>query len=374
MKNTFFDTRRTLLAGALLSTGALLGACGDSGAATRPAPAKVQAPAVQVMSIEQRMLSNLLHLDGEVVSLSAPQLSAEVAGQLREVLVKPGDSVRAGQLLARIDNHDQTLALQEARARSTEAQATHELRTSELNRARSLFEKEYISRAERDSAVHAAALAEQGLASARAQLARQSQSLGRTEVRAPAAGVITHTLADAGAYVRAGDPLFSFWRPGDASVVLKVDQSNLGQVLPGQHTLLTWQGRQATSEVLRVSPVVDPASRSFDVHVRVPEELSGSSGSAVRAELNLGSKSALLAPTLAVQRDARAQAYVFVVKDDMAKRVAIEAGALRAEGVEVLQGLSAGDVVVSQGAAFLNDGQAVRVSATDATKAEGDAR
>lgn len=335
------------------------------GSAEKPkasGPAQNRSAVVAAEPAQRVAVQRELRLDARVASLSSPAVAATVSATVKSVHVSPGERVRKGQLLVVLDATDANLVAQEAQANLSQARALARERSSERVRAEQLFANEFISRSARDAAVLNDTVAQEQLTLAQARQQQAANGVSKAQVLAPMDGVVVDVTVQPGGYARAGDALLNLWNPSEATLTMQVDQTHLGQVKPGQSVQLDWRGQRLTTEVLRVSPVLDAASRSFAVHARVPEELAQAVGAFVGASLSLGQSQQLLVPVTAVQRDARANAFVFRVTDGKAERVAVRTGEQHARGVEILEGLANADVVVTQGAAFLSPGQSVTVA------------
>jgi membrane fusion protein (multidrug efflux system) len=357
--------RRTFLALAALG---LLAACSPEPSASPERAPAAQSPQgtaapqsapdqVAVAPVTRVEVERSLRLDARVQSLSSPELVSELSARVQQVLVVPGESVRRGQLLAVLDAADAGLQAQEAQAQVSQALAQSRERTAERERAEQLFAQEYVSRSSRDAARLNDQVAKEQLAAAKARAQLAQQGVSRARVLAPADGVITELDVRAGGFVRAGERVALLWSPGSSTLVLSVDQANLGSVREGQRLTIDWQGRKLASAVTRVSPVLE--NGSFDVFASVPQELAGASGAFLGATLTLGQEQQLLVPVAAVQRDASAGAFVYRIREGKAERVVVRSGAQHEKGVQILEGLVEGDVVATDGAAFLRPGQAV---------------
>lgn len=361
--------RRALLASAVLSTLSLFGACGEKSSPTAKATSAVEAPAqgrgaptkVVGTPAATRRVPVRLSLDARVQSLSAPTLAAELSATVQQVQVRAGERVRKGQVLVTLDEADERLRLADAHAQVRQAKSLAAEKEADLARTQGLHAQGFVSQAALAQAVqvHAAANEQLAAASAREQLALRA--VGRSRVTAPADGVVTAVQVQEGSYVRAGEGVASFWSPGESTLVLAVDQAYLGAAREGQALEVRWQGKTLTSTVSRVSPVLAAGSRSFEVHAQVPPELADAAGAHLSAALFLDATDQLLVPVSAVTRGPRGEASVFMVVEGLAQQVAVSTGAQHDLGVEILEGLAEGDIVVSQGAAFLVPGQRVEL-------------
>ena len=214
------------------------------------------------------------------------------------------------------------------------------------------------------------------MASAQAQVAVQELRLRHATVRAPDAGVISARTATVGAVLPAGSELFRLIRQGRLEWRAEVPAAELARVQPGQAvTVQVPGGGQATGRVRTVAPTVDPQSRLGLLYVDVQAAAPGArlkAGMFVRGDVVLGDQPALTVPQQAVvNRDGFAYLFTLAAPasaDGVARvtRLKVQTGRRVGDRVELLGGLPEGrtpDVVV-QGAAFLNDGDTVKVVAT----------
>lgn len=356
----------TLAAGA---AGLLLSACsGADKGATKAAPApketaaerKAPALLVTVAAVRSQMLSQQLTVDAELSSLSSPNIATEVSAKVQRVLVKPGEVVRKGQVLAQLEDLDLSLSAAETRAQLSQLEASLADKTRALARAEELFAKEYVSKASRDEAVFARDASRAQVDAARAKATLSERSLAKAQVVAPFDGTVLDVKTAPGAYARAGDVLFQLWSPQQSTLRLRIPQDYLGQVRPAQEVILQHGSQELKSTLTRVNTSVQAASRSFEAHAAIPQELAGVSGLSLAARIQLSPRQALVVPAQAPQLEA-GKALLVLVKDGKAQKVPVELGIQQDGVVEVLAGVEEGAQVVVEGAAFANQGQPVQV-------------
>lgn len=326
-----------------------LNACG-SAASSAPAarPLVVRTAAVQSRDVDQELV-----LTGTLRPRAQVQVVAEVGGRLVKIVRDEGARVSAGDLLAQVDPTDYRLARQRAGA---------SLAVAEANRAHAMVEKERADNLVRTGGItdkdHLAArvglqVAEAATAQARADAEAAGTQLARAGVRAPFSGRVARRMADAGAMLAAGAPLFTVVDDSVLEFRASVPSSDYGKVAVGAQVDVTVDARNAApaarGRVARITPLVDERTRSFEVVVEVPgrEDLVG--GLFARAVVRVGQlKGALVVPPSALVREGGgpSEAQVFVVKDGKAERRAVKLGAEQPDAVQVSSGLTAGEMVV----------------------------
>lgn len=351
-----------------LAVAAALTGCGgkDAASTARAKPQLAAAsstaaqPIVSTIIAGYSEVAHAVKLDAELTTLTSPDIAAEVAGKLQQMLVMPGQAVRRGQVLAVLDSTDLALSAGGAHAQAAQVRADLEEKRRTLGRNEELFAKEYISRSALDASRAAASIATEQLKVAEAQASLSGRALAKSRVVAPYDGVVTTQKAAPGAYVTAGTVLLQLWSPQGVTLRAQVPQDYVGQVQPGQSVELAWQGRTLKSTVLRVTPAVNPTSRSFEAQLEVPAELQGLSGVALQASLALKVERFLTVPAAAVQLNA-SKSQLVLVEGGKARRVDVQLGAQQDGLVAVVSGLQEGSRVAVTGASFVSDGQSVRV-------------
>ena len=318
---------------------------------------------VRVAEVSAGEASEPLRFAGVVRSRQRAELTFQVSGTLQQRLVEIGDPVKAGDLLARLQNPQLLPARDSARARLREAEAQAKQAEQEYQRGLPLRERGVLSeqnieqlQARRDSLLAA-------VDTARAALAEAEQLVREGELRAPFAGVVEAVLAEPGEFVAAGIPVMRISSPKGFEVEVRVPEALRGGIEPGQ-SLPVWRvmDRDAAPLAGQVSEIGQGSRRgelyplvvSLEDGVLVP-------GMAVEVGILRPATDALTLPVLAVVRTAEG-ASVYLVRDDTARRVPVNVVQLAGEQVLVRSdALSAGDQVVYAGLSRLADGDRVEI-------------
>ena len=309
-----------------------------------------------------------LAANGNIAPWQEASVGAEVAGlRLNEVRVNVGDVVKRGQVLAtfapdtvRADLAQQAAAVAEAEAALAEAEAN-------AARARTLQDSGAMSVQQINQYLTAAKTAAARLQAAKA--ARESGQLrvSYTRVVAPDDGVISARSATVGAVVGNGQELFRLIRGNRLEWRAEVTASELAKVAPGQVvTVTTPTGASVSGKVRVVAPTVDATSRNAIVYVDLAKHADARAGMFARGEFAVGATTALSLPQQAVVlRDG----FSYVFKLDAGNKVSqvkVQTGRRVGDRVEITAGLKAGEEVVATGAAFLAEGDVVRIAAAAA--------
>ena len=358
--------------------------------AAPPPVVEPRAPAVTVVKSTVGPIAEQVGLTGTLVPREEVLISPQIGDlAITEILAEEGDSVAAGQVLARL-SQDQleanmaqnaaTLAraeaaIAQARANVTEAESIKVLadlafaRTRELvntgNAAREVLEQRQsvaqTAAAKLDASRNLLRAAEADRVMALAQRREWMVKWERTEIKAPVAGVVSRRTAHLGAMVQGmGDPLFRIIQDGAIELEADVPETLLARLRVGQPARIETANGTRTGEVRLVSPEVSRTTRLGRVRVRVTDQGPLVIGSFARAAVEVARREGVLAPLSAVlfQPDG---AVVQVVKDGVVDTRRVQVG-LRANGVaEITEGLKPGEDVVAVSGTFIRGGD--RVSA-----------
>jgi RND family efflux transporter MFP subunit len=289
--------------------------------------------------------------DGVVEAVRQTVVAAQVAGAVTAIDVKAGDSVKAGQVLARIDARaaEQNASASEAQVQS--ARALLEVASKDFERQKQLFQQQYISQAalERAESQFKAAQAQAAALLAQAGAARTQSGLH--VVRAPFAGVVSEVPVALGDMAMPGRPLLTLYEPGALRVTAAVPQTALVQPLQGiklEFPGLPQAQRWFAPTQVQVLPTVDAGTHTVQLRIGLPAAHPGvAPGMFTRVWLptTQGAAGRLFVPAAAIVRRAEMSAvYVVDAKGVPALRQ-VRLGRAEGETVEVLAGLSAGERV-----------------------------
>ena len=357
-------TRRHLLG---ISLAAALAAAGCDRTAQTAPDTKPRGVPVRTTTVEQRDLQDEVVLTGTLRPRAQVQVVAEVAARLLQIRKDEGARAGAGEVLAVLDPTDFRLSADRARASMAVAEANQAHAGVEKERADNLLKTGGITDKDRLAAQVNLQVAEAGLAQARAEASIAAQQLSRTEIRAPFAGRVARRMADAGAMLPAGTPLFTFVDDSVLEFRAAAPSSQYGKVrvgAPVRVTVDSLPGLAVTGRVVRIAPLVDDRSRSFETVVEVPGNAALVGGLFARASVQVGLlPAALVVAPAALVRDGTRQAQTFVIVQGKAERRTVDLGVESAEAVQVTRGLAQGDVLVLDPPAALSSGSPVEIQA-----------
>lgn len=315
--------------------------------------AQAQAPiAVPVVSVQSHSVGQGFELDGVIEAIKQSTISAQVPGRVTQLLVKAGDKVRAGQLLATIDDREAQSGVQRSQAQLAQAQAELSNAQANFKRTQELRAQGFISAAALDTAQAQlrAAQAARDQASAGGRQAGLSQTF--TRVTAPFDALVLETQADVGTLAMPGTPLLTVYAPQPLRAVVQVPMSRAKTLtaavqievqLPMPEGASVWVRPSST----RAVPGADPVSQTVEWRLNLPASVvtSGTVGQQVRVRFAAGQSQRLLVPSSAVLHRGELTAVFVAVANGFALK-AVRLGADHgSQGTEVLAGLMPDDKV-----------------------------
>lgn len=301
-------------------------------------------------------------LSGEVRARYETRLAFRLPGQMLERKVEVGQRVRAGQAVALLDPRDARLAESSARAQLAQAESQAALAEADFERFAELRAKNFISQAEYDRREAQARQAREQVASARAQASQAANQVAYTVLAAPHAGIITALEAEAGQVLSAGQTVARLARPEELEVAVSVPEHRLEAFRnTRQYEVRLWSapGRTYRGRLRELSPIADPASRTYAARVSLQDE-DGALAIGMTAELRVrapGDSVAQVPLSALFHRDGRPA--VWVLDNDRVRLVEVSAGEVAGNTVAVQAGLQAGQRIVTAGVNRLADGQRV---------------
>jgi RND family efflux transporter MFP subunit len=334
--------------------------------ASAVAPRPLELIAQEVHTIKPRGLVDTIRFTGTTQPVDQTVVKARVAGRLAEVLVREGDKVEKGQLLARFETIELQAKVDERRSAVEAARA--ELRWAARDRAdkETLSARNIVSQSAADQARSTAENRTSMVAVAEAQLDVARKNLADAEVRAPFAGVIGERIANQGESLPVDGKIVALLDTSHVEIAAQMPAADVVRLEVGQLATINLEGfgeRPFGGRVTRISPTAQAGSRSIPVYVEILDHdeglrggLFGTGGIVVKEKAH-----ALAVPVAAMRRDDEGD-FVLAVENDILVRKPV--GAVRTwsrgELVEV-KGLEAGMVVVAAPLPGLRAGQAVKI-------------
>jgi len=342
----------------------LLPSCRNADDATPP-----EVRPVRAMTIETRAVGDTIALTGTVQPQTEINQSFRIDGRLIERAVDVGDTVRPGQLLARLDPQNEESGLQAARAQLVAAQAQLVEARNNHQRMRDLVAENAVSRASFDQAVALLQTAESQVEAVRANLSVAENRLSYTRLFATVAGVVTARGPEPGEVVSAGRMVVQVAREGSRDAVFDVpaqvkDNAPRNSVITV--ALVNDPKITAAGRVREVSPRADQVTGTFAVRVQlIDPPPTMRLGSTVTGRVKLDAVPAIQIPAAALVRaDGGTAVWVYDAKAGTVSPRSITVLSSNETTVQVASGLNNGDVVVIAGVQALRPGQKVRLLET----------
>lgn len=326
-------------------------------------PAAPVLPRVTVVVPGRQAVMSLVSATGTLgARREMPVGVAGEGGMIARVLVEPGDWVRAGQPLATIERSVQTQEAASLAASIGVARADAALAQNELDRARALVGRGFISKADVDRKTAARDAARSRVAVAQAQYDQARARIGRLDIRSPAEGLVLTRAVEPGQVVGPGNgALFRVARGGEMELHAKLAEQDLARLAVGQPAQVTPVGlsRSFAGRIWQLSPVIDPKTRQGVARIALSYDPALRPGGFAVARIMSGMVDAPLLPESAVLSDERGN-YAYVVgKGNRVQRRAVTTGDVSDKGIAILGGLSGNEQVVLSAGAFLNPGDAI---------------
>ena len=356
-----------------LVTAALISGCGSKSDATAAAqkadapktadaakPATPSSPAaakpglpVKAEPVQILKVSDDVSAVGSLLAEESVIIRPEIDGRIVGLLFQEGQAVTAGTRLVTIDSTEYEAQTAAQRA---------DLKTEEqrLVRAKELFEQKFISKDALEVQVG-------NVARLKAHVDEAESRTAKTVIRAPFAGILGLRQVSPGAYVKAGTDIVRLENVSSIKVDFRIPENYLSKIRPNQEIAVkldAYPGEAFTGRVYAVEPVVDERTRTIAMRARIPNKgFKLKPGMFVRVVVTLDSRpNAVVIPEQAIWPQGK-DSFVFRVVDGKAALTKVDIGNRAPGTVEILKGLAANDLVITDGQMKLKDGAPVSVIA-----------
>jgi len=392
--------RTTLISPAVLIAAVFLAACGGP---SNPA-AQVKSVPAEVITVRAEPVTAVIEAPGAVQARDRIVLSSQINGFVREVRVRAGDMVAAGQVLVTLDSRDADsqragaqAGVDEAQAALAEAgrgaEAAESMRTAAkaaldlaggtYARYQKLFETRSATpqeldemRARRDAAAADLAAreamvtaaqerlrqAEARIGQGNAQLRRADVYVGWSVVKAPAAGRVVERNIDPGSAIFPGGPLITIESTSRPQVLASIPATDVDRLHAGAEVRIRLRDASAVQgRIAEIIPVSAPGSHTVQFKVDLPAGFSEVSGSYVTVEIPAGTRQALLLPNQAVRERGQLSGVFAVDGSGKARFRLIKLIPYDAGKVEVLAGIEPGERLIAKLTGLIVDGVSVEI-------------
>ena len=333
---------------------------------------------VELASVARREMIDTIMVVGNLVGAATVDTVPRAQGRLDAVYVKLGDPVRRGQAIAKIEDREIVEQINQAEATYNVSQATIRQRQADLKlaqnnmeRSKSLFERDLLPRqtfddtdARYQAAVAQLELAQAQMAQSKARLDELKINLANTVITAPVDGFIGKRTLDPGASVGVNTSFISVVDIRTVRLVINVVEKDLRRIHQGiaaDTEVDAFPGEHFTGRVARLAPILDPATRTAQVEIEIPNpgyRLKPGMYARVRFTVEKHDN-ALVVPTLAVV-DVQGKLGVWVPGEgDQPSFQPVTIGIEQQEFTEITTGVTEGQKIISTGAAALREGDRI---------------
>lgn len=324
---------------------------------------------VELHTIKPRGLVDVVRFTGTTQPIDQTIVKSRVAGRLAEVLVREGDRVAKGQLLARFETHELQSRVNERQSAVEAARADARWTARDLSDKETLAKRNIVSQSALDAARAVAENKASMVSVAEAQLEIARRALGDAEVVAPFDGVVGERLANQGESLPVDGKILALLDTSHVEVAAQMPAADVVRLKIGQMAKVELEGfgdRHFEGRITRISPTAAPGSRSIPVYVEISDRHEALRGGlfATGAVMVMEKGHALAVPVSALRKDDQGEFVLIVDSDQLVRRpVGVVRTWSRGELAEV-KGLESGMTVVSAPLPGLKAGQRIKIVET----------
>jgi len=333
--------------------------------AEQDAKKKPQAALISTTITEASTLEIREESIGTLEGLMDPTVAAEAAGRVVKITAHPGQIVKKGQVLVLLDATDYNLQRAQVQAEVARLEALTSNQSRIVERNQVLVQKKFISQNALEDVTTQHAALQQQLDGAKAQIAIIEHTRAKTTIVAPIDGVVQKQIVSTGDFVKIGDPLLQIISKQKLRAHLPLPENIAAKIHAGIKVRLSTptSNDEVLSTIRELKPLISETSRAVDVIADVNDQAGWQPGASVKGEIILGEHpNAVLLPEQCIVLRPAGEV-VYVVKDGLALQRIVKTGMRQDGKVEIIEGLSAGEVIAKDGAAFLTDKAKVKVEA-----------
>ena len=326
---------------------------------------------VRAIVLSQGDLGASAEFSGEVRPRIESRLGFRVAGKIVERKVDIGAIVKKGDVLMQLDPQDLKLAASQAQASLRAAETNRDLASSDYKRYQELRAKNFVSQSVLDSKRAALRAAQAEADAARAAFRGQSNQANYSNLVSDIDGVVTGIDAEVGQVVNAGTPVVRVARTDEMEVVIGIPEDRVDAIRKVESvTVRLWAnpGEAIAGRVREVSPVADPATRTYTVKVAIPPRPEVRLGMTAAVQFASRSASAGLRAPLTALHHEKGVTSVWIVENGAVRLVPVQIAGQAGNDVLLGAGVQPGQTVVTAGVNLLRNGQKVRILATDVAR------
>ncbi len=342
---------RTLLFFAVTATAMLAGACGSKKQEAQARTSAAGPLSVHGIVVAHQELENIVRSSGTVLASESVDLVAEAAGRVEQISFREGAHVNANDLLVKINDDDL-----QAQLKKTELQI--QLAREQEKRQKQLFQVNGISKEQYDISVNQ-------VNTLKADKENLLASIRKREIRAPFDGKIGLRYVSEGSYVTPATRIASMQKINPLKVDFSIPEKYADKVSVGDPVQFNSEEtkQKFTGKLYAIEPAIDAATRTLQLRALADNKSETIlPGAYVQIELRLKKiADAIMVPTQSVIPVLKGQT-IFIKKNGVAQSVPVKTGIRTASEIQVMEGISVGDTVLTTGIMQLRTGMPVRVT------------
>lgn len=321
--------------------------------------ADTKLPLVNTFEVTTQRFEHYLELQGDVATKQNVLIYPEMAGTLERVFVTEGDRVVKGQMLGRIDDGGMVSQLEQLKAQAALAETTYE-RQKRLWEQNIGSEIQYLQ-------------AKTSYEATKNSVQQVERQLSKSVLRAPFNGIIDDVIKEQGTVVAPGpgSEVFRIVNLSNMYITVDVPETYVGSIDDGTKASVYFPvlGDSVHTQVRQAGNYINPNNRSFSIEIPVPNE-KGQIKPNLSARVMINDYSnpeALLIPQSVISENAEGEQYVYIAEnptEDMkgtAKKRVVTTGKTQGRFVEILSGISKGELIIQEGARSVKDDQDVQI-------------
>ncbi len=311
-----------------------------------------KAISVQIVEVSNYNSKKFIQVSGNIEANETIRLGFLVAGKINNITTEEGEYISKGKLLASLESDSYELGLSIAKAQLNQMQDDYN-RVNELHNRKSIAESEYIKVCN-------------GLQAAKAQADLQEKQVKDTKLYAPISGTLLKRGVEKNEVIDKGLPLFVIADLSKVNVSVAIPESEIHQLSSGDSALVNVPAlnKQYLGTINEIGALADGATRSYTVKVNVTNT-DGLLQVGMMANIQLASKSSsncLVLPIHCIAKSASNEYYVYIADNGKAFRKIVSIGKIQNNSIEILNGLSLGDKVISSRLSDLSNSSLITVN------------
>jgi len=294
-------------------------------------------------------------------------LGFRVPGKIVARAVNVGDRIEVEQTIARLDETDLKLAENAARATVASARSRRDVASDNLERAKVLLPKAIISQAAYDTRRNELDAAAAALDAAEAQLRQAVNAVGYATLRPDKAGIVTSVMAEPGQVVGAGQAVVTLAESGETEVAIAVPEQDAARISVGQKAKVTlWAGSgvNVDGRMREIAGQADPVSRTYAARISIdapPQAMRLGMTALVALTIEDESIPMVVPLTALAEENGNQIAFVVDTASKVVRKTMVSVAGIAEGGARIASGLQAGDLIVTAGVQFLQDGMRIRL-------------